>query len=478
MKHLKTIRRLFSYFSLVIFTASCTFQPSTYDKDVKLPANFTGGKSEIDIIKQPPKIWWGQFNNVELNLLIREMNSNNKDVAIANYRIEQSRALLGVQRANNWPNVDGAINIARQSTARPQTPNYEEANFTATYEVDLSGYRDASNKSSEYQLQYQYESMKGTQLSLQALLAQQYFDALALKERVELTKQNLITTKHLYQLIKTRFELGTSNQIELDQQLNILIEQKKLYKSFMRDFAIAKRGISVLLGRESFDSMELTSTIDNIVLPGIAVTQPANLIEFRPDIRMAELNLMISDAELYAAKAKRWPSVTLSVESTFSDLFNSGDSNTSLLGSLTAPIFQAGRISNQITAAEAGMNIELVNYRMTVVNALKETFDALTSYHFQKSIYDLQHSAVINNESLHNQATLLYEAGATDFLNLLSAQKSLFQARDSLVQHRAVLLNSSVNIFKAMGASPSTINGEELLSSNTLTPFNLEQDIL
>jgi NodT family efflux transporter outer membrane factor (OMF) lipoprotein len=478
MKLLKTIRLSCGYVSLVFFTASCTFQPSTYNKDVELPANFDIGINKVGIIKQPKKMWWGQFNNQELNLLILEMNSNNKDVATANYRIQQSRALLGVQRANNWPNVDGSVDIARQSNSRPQTPNYEEANFIATYEVDFSGYRDASNKSSEYQLQYQYESMRGTQLSLQALLAQQYFDALALKERVKLTKQNLIATQSLYQLIKTRFELGTSNQIELDQQLNILIEQKKLYKSFMRDFDIARRGISVLIGRENFDSIELTSTIGNIALPGIEVTQPASLIEFRPDIRMAELNLMISDAELYAAKAKRWPSVTLSVESTFSDLFSSGDSNTSLLGSLTAPIFQAGRISNQITAAEAGMNIELVNYRMAVVNALQETFDSLTSYHFQKSIYDLQYSAVINNESLHNQAKLLYEAGATDFLNLLSAQKSLFQARDSLVQHRAILLNSSVNIFKAMGASPATINDKKLLFSNTLRPFNQEKEIL
>lgn len=438
-----------------VLVSACAYQPGKYQAGVSVPASFSGSES-ISILDEPQRHWWSKFQTEELVEFMDEMNANNNDITIARHRIDQSLALMGVQKSSNWPQLTGNLSTEHDKNYETdEASDYDTLTFTASYEVGLWGMRDANNKTSEYRLRFQQEELKSISLSLQAIFSLQYFNSLALKERVELTRKNLDATEQLYQRIKIKYELGQSSRIELDQQNNILLDQEKKLKILERDFHIARRGISVLLGRDSFEDIKLSANINDIQLPNVAIVQPARLLETRPDVSMAELNLRISDAELFSAKAKRWPNLTLSLGAGLNDALDNGDVTTSLLGSLTAPIFQGGRIRSQITSSEVNINIQLETYRKTVINAIQETLDTLTAYEFQQTIYDLQHASVANNERLYEQAKLQYELGATDFLNLLAAQRSLFTARDELVQEKVIYLENIINAFKAMGVSPS-----------------------
>lgn len=451
-----TTKSIWTMTAITALLTSCAYQPTSFNTAMPLPTKYKTEDSSVAYISQPAVQWWQQFNTPELSQLLHEMVENNKDLAVARYRISHAKTLLGQQKSQEFPTINGGLDSGRRSNGLSKSPNFSDLNFTAAYEVDFFDRRNTNSLSKSYQVALQHQSMRSTQLSLQAQLSMQYFDALALKKRLEITAQNVQATEKLYRVINTKYVLGGSDQIVRDQQRNIVTEQRKRQQQLRRDLTLAKRAISVLIGHEDGNEILLTGSINTVALPPIAMVQPAQLIEFRPDIKMADLNLRISDAQLYLAKAKRWPTLKLSLESSVFNLFGTTTNNTSLIGSLTAPIFDAGNITNQIDAAEITTNIELVNYRKTVVNALQETLDTLTNYQHQQQIYQLQQQLLSNNENLYQQATIQYQAGATDFINLLNAQRSLFTAQEALVLDKATLLTHTVNLYKAMGSPPAS----------------------
>lgn len=450
----QTIKSILPIAAMTALLTSCAFKPTEFNTTVPLPIKYKVVGSDIEYVSQPITQWWHQFNTQELSQLLNEMIVNNKDLAVARHRISHAKALLGEQVAQQFPAINGKLNTGRRSDGLSRSPNFSDLNFTANYEVDLFDRRHTNNLSKTYQVALRHQSLRSIQLSLQAQLSTQYFDALALKKRLEITAKNLQTTEKLYDLINTKYALGGSNKIVRDQQRNVVIEQRKSHQQLTRDLTLAKRAISVLVGHEDGYNIALTESISNITLPAIAMVQPAQLVEFRPDIKMADLNLRISDTQLYLAKSKRWPTLTLSLDSSVMNIFGATENNTSLIGSLTTPIFDGGKITNQIDAAEITTSIELINYRKTVVNALQETLDTLTSYQYQQEIYQLQQQLLDNNENLYQQATIQYQAGATDFINLLNAQRSLFNAQEALILDKATLLTHIVNLYKAMGSPP------------------------
>ena len=450
---------------LPLLVCACAYQPSQYDSALILPKSFNQS-DEVTVVGEAQKSWWKSFNAQELVSLMAEMHANNHDISIASYRIDKSLALMGVQKSANWPQVNASAELAQlKDHASGEATDTETVSLQASYDLDLWGRRDAMNRSFEYRVALQQQQLNSVSLTLQALLSVKYFDALALKERVKLTRQNRNTTEALYNKIKVKYDLGQSSSIELNQQKNVLLEQEKRLRLLERDYVLAKRSIAVLLGREDINQLQLNGSINDIEIPKVAITQPADLLETRPDIRMAELSLRISDAALFAAKAKRWPSFSLSAEISLNEVFGNADVATSLLGSLAAPVFQSGRINNEISAAAIDTDIQLANYRKVVVAAMQETMDSLTSYEFQQRIYAIQAQSVLNNDTLYGQTQLQYEAGSIDFLNLLAAQRSLFDDKDMLVQQKVIYLTNAVTIFKAMGNSPRTTEKDSIVTS-------------
>ena len=455
MKFLPTMTTVISALALT----ACAYHPTHYQLEQQALADFTAESLPINarLATQPQQQWWQQFNDPTLMQLMQQLEQNNFDISIAQKRVAQSKALLGVQRSANWPQLDGAINASDSKNHQTEiSQSSTDAVFTAAYEVDLWGQRDARVHSAEYALFLEQQQLNSLKLQVRAMLAQQYFDALSLHEKIQLTEKNLKATDKLYQLIVKRFELGGASQIQVDQQHNILLGLQTDLASQQQDYAIRQHAIAVLLGTHHIDGNQLAKPISDVAIPEVAVVQPATMMQSRPDIRIAELALRISDADLYATKTKRWPGLNLTAQASLVDVFDGSDPSTSLLGSLAAPIFNGGRISNEIEAAEIETSVQLDRYQQTVLQAMQEALDVLTRMTYQRTIYTISDKALSNNERLYARSQQQYESGAIDFLNLLEAQRTLFDSREARVNAKQQYLAAIVDTYRAMGNAPLT----------------------
>lgn len=456
MKSLSAIAALVGTLTLT----ACAYQPTQYPMEQQVLADFTAQSlpANTSIASQPQHQWWQQFDDATLVQLMQQLEQNNFDISIAQKRVTQSKALLGVQRSANWPQLNGAINASDSNNHQTEhSQNSTDAVLTAAYEVDVWGQRDARNHSAEYQLFLQQQQLDNLKLQMRALLAQQYFDALALHEKIRITENNLSATDTLYQLIVKRFELGGASQIQVDQQHNILLGLQTDLANQKQDYALRQHAIAVLLGSHHIDATQLAKPISEVAIPQVAVVQPATMMQSRPDIRAAELALRISDADLYATKTTRWPALNLSAQASLVDVFDGSDLTSSLLGSLTAPIFNGGRISNEIEAAEIETTVQLDRYQQTVLQAMQEALDVLTRMKYQRTIYGISDTTLSNNERLYARSQQQYESGAIDFLNLLEAQRTLFQSREAHINAKQQYLAAIVDAYRAMGNPPVTV---------------------
>ena len=429
-----------------------------------LPDDFgpsTEGRSP-GLIQEPELEWWQGFGMPELEALFAELEAKNYDLQIAEQQVVRARALLGLQRSTNWPRLDGALTGTRTEVEGEGATGDAGLGFLAGYEVDLRGRRSAANRAAEFDLVAQHAHYRGVGLALQAQLASQFFDLLSLQDRVEATQQNVAATEELLALVTLLVDAGRASGVELEQQRNILLDQQSRLFTLERDLALSERALAVLLGRDEELAVLTTARLDDALIPVIDVVQPAALLQTRPDIVVAENDLRIADALLYHSKTKRWPSLVLSGEATLAGLFTGGTTwATSLIGQLAGPIFDGGRTSNEIRAAEADASIALSAYRLTVLRALQETLDALTELGHQRELYAVQVDAVATTERLRELARQRFDAGNIDFINLLDAQRASFAANERLINAKRDYLVAVVNMFRAMGVPPALFEVEE-----------------
>lgn len=194
-----------------------------------------------------------------------------------------------------------------------------------------------------------------------------------------------------------------------------------------------------------------------LAVPRVKSLQKAQVLTQRPDIQLAENQLQQADASLFINKQKRWPSLGLSADLSLADLASlSSGWGTSLAGSLSMPLFDAGNIDAQIEAAKSDIEIAQLNYQSVLLAAFADTLDTLADLEYQQQNHQYSAQQLDNNQSLYELAQIRYDAGETDFINLLNAQRSWASARLDFASAKLALLQASVNLFNAVGAAPET----------------------
>jgi len=415
--------------------------------------------SGIHFLQAPESAWWQGYGSAELLRLFEALPLNNLDLASARARVEQARALLGQQRADKWPSLDVQLDAgSSRDLQRDENRHNSALDFRAGYEVDLWGSRRAAEAGAKLLIIARQQEYQSQLLQLQATLAQSYFDLLALRQRRVIAQQNLQASQELLSLIQYRFAAGSASGIELNQQRNTWLASQRQLLDLERALIKRGRALAVLLDLETLHLPPLQGVFGELLLPPVNLRQPAALLESRPDVRLAESQWRQSEAVLYRQKSKRWPSLTVSAGLGLEDLLDGGESQlVSMAGSLTAPLFDAGRIRNQIAGARAGLDIAELNYRKTVLLAMQDTVETLSELAHQRRLLTVRQEELATNRQLYDLAKLRYDSGDSHFINLLAAQRSWFSARDSLIQAKNSQLTATVNVFRAMGIAPQLL---------------------
>ncbi|HTT08962.1 MAG TPA: efflux transporter outer membrane subunit [Gammaproteobacteria bacterium] len=397
--------------------------------------------------------WWQHYGSNELNQSVQEALAQNKDLQAALHRIEQARASAKIAGAGLLPTVDASVNASRTySDSGNHTPTQSDSYqglLSVAYEVDLWRRNRSAVEAAEARTTSSTYDRDALALVVMTDTAQAYFQVLNLRERGKIARDNIATERDVLNIVETQYREGRASALEVAQQKTAVANVEAALTALERQEQVTEDGLAVLRGRAPADLSVTTDTLQDIALPAIAAGQPSTLLERRPDIRRAEQDLIAAHADIAVARAALFPTLNLGLDPT---LFASpGTAAVALASSLTAPIFEGGRLRGEVERTEA-REAELVEtYRQIILTSFQEVEDALAAI---KSAQQRVQSLTVAAEAARDAYQISrdrYLAGAIDFLTLLNTQTTQLQAEDALAQARLDQFAASVDLYKALG---------------------------
>ena len=456
--------------------AACTVGPDYVRPVIDVPDAFNNGDSNAH---QSANIaWWKQFQDPVLDSLITEALANNRNIKIAVANIEQAAAVLTQTQSAFYPQIGYGGSGARERASEAETisvplimPNPRtsyEVLASASWEIDLWGRIRRLSESAQAELLATEAAWHGVILSLVASVANTYIQLLGLDEQLLVSKRTLATYAESLKIFELRFKYGQVSQMTVTQARTQFEAASAAIPPLESQIAQTENALSVLLGRNP-GPVRRGKTIHQLALPPVPAELPSNLLVNRPDIRQAEETLIAANAQIGAAKALYFPTISLTgaygyASSDLSDLFKGQARLWSYTGSITGPIFTGGAIFSQVKQTEAARKAALFGYELTIQSAFADAENALVARSKLVDQVQAQRRLVEANSDYVRLARLQYDGGYAPYSTVLQAEQQLFPSELNYVQYRAALFTSLVNIYKAMGGGWQVVSSGEALS--------------
>jgi multidrug efflux system outer membrane protein len=443
--------------------SSCMAGPNYRRPSIPAPQNWRFEEPEaLDAVDTP---WWKQFGDPVLDELVETAVKENKDVLIAAGRVEEFMGRAAIARAAQFPQVAAGaagsqqavtnyVNPAWPSTA--ENPYWQYQTFlTASWQIDLWGQLRRSSEAARADLLATDEGRRGVILTVVAAAATAYTDLLDLDKQLDIAQQTAISREQTLKLFRLRYDRGLISELELSQAESECRSAEATLPLLRKLIGQQENALSILLGRNPGPIVR-GKPLDHLVLPAVPAGLPSQLLERRPDIRQAEQNLIAANARIGVAKAQYFPTISLTglfgVQSTdLSSLFAGPARTWTYTLPIAAPVFTAGSIAGSVKAAEAVQKETLLRYRQVIQQAFREVEDGLIDQAKTREQLQTQREQVVALQAYARLARLRYENGYTSYIEVLDAERSLFDAELSYIQTQAVLFRALVNLYKAMG---------------------------
>ncbi|MGK6321411.1 efflux transporter outer membrane subunit [Sphingomonas sp. DT-204] len=414
-----------------------------------------------------PGNWWELFGDPVLSGLEERIEAGNPSLAAAAARYEQARALVRGAKADRFPQVDvgGDAGRNRVSAGRPLSPgnaatyNDFEVGASLSYELDLFGRVRNSVRARTAGAEASAADMAAARLGLQAQLAATYFDLRGLDARIMLLRETVAAFRRAFELTDTRHSGGIASGLDVSRAQSQLASAKAELDAVVAQRARDEHAIAALVG-ETPSSFALAVADAQPAPPSIPVGVPSTLLERRPDIAAAERRVAAANAEIGVARAALFPSVTLGAaggfEATGGNLLSASNSFWAL-GPLSAAlaIFDGGRRRANVRLTRAQYDEAAANYRETVLTAFREVEDDLATARQLQAQERNQRDAVAAAERTRELALTRYRDGASDYLEVVTAQTAALDAERALLQLRTEQLRVAVDTVRALGGGPA-----------------------
>ncbi|HUJ16538.1 MAG TPA: efflux transporter outer membrane subunit [Nitrospirota bacterium] len=454
-------RRLIIFSLTLLLLTGCAIGPDYRRPEIEPPPAWQVGIQQAQ--ETANTAWWEQFNDPVLNELIGTSLRENYDLRVATARVVEFYGLYGATRADLFPQVgyDGSAGRTH-STSKGPIPivggrNYSlyQAEFNASWEIDLWGKVRRATEAAKADLLSAEDARSGVILSLVTSMATAYIDLRSLDQQLEIARKTAKSREESVRLFELRFKGGNISEMELSQVRSEYYVALAAIPDLEKRVRQQESFISILLGRNPGPILR-GRALDDIALPVIPAGMPSDLLMRRPDVRQAEQNLIAANARIGVAKAQYFPSISLtgffgSVSTQLKDLFTGPAGAWSYAGALAGPIFTAGKIKGTVKAAEAVQQEALFGYESAIQNGFREFEDALIDQDRTRVQLDAQAKQVEALATYARLARLRYENGYTSYIEVLDAERSLFNAQLSYAQTQDSLLRALINLYKAMG---------------------------
>lgn len=438
--------------------AGCNLAPTYERPEQALPAYYEQGAGEASV----SPLWWSAFGSDELSLFVTRAAQGNLELAGAISRVRQADIQALIAGAPLLPTVNANAGANRNFLADGAGGGVREsfsAGLSISYELDVWGKNRNNLEALEQGARATALERDTVALTVAAATATSYFKVLELRERERIALENLANAEQVLRVTEAKSRFGAISDLELLQQQTFVEQRRAAIPGIRQQRQTAENALAILLGEmpQEFARQVRGESLAGLLLaPEQAAGLPSELLLRRPDIQAQEARLLAANANIGAARAALFPSLSLTGSAGYSgealQQLVSGNSLASSLGaSLLQPIFRGGALKGAVEVSEERY-VELVSaYRLSVLSALKEVEDALIALREGQAQYLSQQRVLERAERTFRLAELQYREGATDILTVLSAQQSFFSARDNLLQSQSGQLQNQVQLYKVLG---------------------------
>lgn len=412
--------------------------------------------------------WWTRFGDPQLDEYETRAAGANQDLAAALARLEGSRALVRLARADQLPRLDAGAGAARTrpSAHQPGNPvagsdSYNSFQFgvSAQYEVDLFGRVRDSVRAARADAEADESLYQSLLLAVETDVAQRYFALRALDAELAVLNDTVTTREAEVAIFEQRFKAGDIGEFDVERARTELDTARGEVQAVTRQRAQYEHALALLLG-EPPANLDVAPAALATHVPNIPAGLPSALLERRPDIAAAQRRMIAANARIGVARAAFYPVLNLTAEAGFSadsagDLFKWA-SRTWALGPLAgallaAPLFDGGRNKANLAGAEASLDAEIASYRQTVLNAFREVEDGLAALRTLEQQSASTASAARSAARALELANVRFQAGATGYLDVLAARRTLISVRRQQKQLDGARATASVGLVKALG---------------------------
>ena len=429
--------------------SACSFAPVHERPTAPVAAAFP--QKAADSGTPAAELPWSEFlADARLKALVELALKNNRDLRIAALNVEQVRAQLGVQRADQWPTLGGGFTGGRQPAGNAYTLGMQ----VTAFELDLFG---RVKNLSEAALARYFASDEGRRAVHAGLVAGVAAADLAVRaddELLALTQRTLASRNEGLRLVKLRFDGGVAAEPELRNADSLVAAARVNLAALQRQRSQDLNALVLLLGQPLPPDVPPAGELATLRLADLPAGLPSDVLLQRPDVRQAEQQLMAANANIGAARAAFFPRISLTGSAGFASNQLSGlfdNTAWTFTGQLLQPIFDAGRNSANLAGAQAARDISIAQYEKTVQTAFREVADALAgraTLGEQLAAQQAQADAEARRLAL---AELLFQGGVANALERLDAERATLAARQAVVQLQLARLQNAVQLYRVLG---------------------------
>ncbi len=410
-----------------------------------------------------PPVWQSFFRDPQLRQLIDVALENNRDLRVAALNVEATRALYRIQRADRFPSLSADAGGSRTRTpsdlngaAQSGITSQYNATLGVAWEVDLFGRVGSLQQQALEEYLATEAAQRSVQVSLIASVANTYLLWQADQALLQATQDTLQTYEDSLRLTQRSFDVGIASSLELTQARTAVETARSSLARYTRLIAEDRNALALLLGQRIPVLPAEQPQLGTALLAELPVGLPSDVMLQRPDILQAEYQLRGANANIGAARAAFFPSISLtanagSASSQLSGLFDSGSEYWSFSPSISLPIFNAGRLQANLNYAEVIRDVRVAEYEKAIQVAFSEVANGLAARETYVDQVAAQQRLLNASEDYFQIAERRYRIGVDSYLTLLDAQRQLFSARQQLITDQLNQLTSEVDLFRALG---------------------------
>jgi len=443
----------------VMLLSGCQIMPTFFNPTAPVPGTYPS--SDAASSKAVADIGWNDyFQNPELREAISTALNNNRDLKTAVLQIEEARALYGIQRADQLPtiNATSGLGTSRQLLAGTmrETTAYQVGVGLAAFELDFFGRIKNLSAAALSQYLATEEARRAVHISLVGEVAKAWLIERALAEQMTLAQRTLKGREASRDLVKKRLDAGITNAMEFQQSESLVYSAQVVLLGLRRQHALAVNALTLLTGTSIKLPTQTATLSTQVITADISAGLPSELLERRPDIRAAEQRLRATQANIAAARAAFFPRISLTsgfglASNDLGGLFDGGARTWIFSPQLTLPIFDNGRNKAAMSLAEVRSNLAITSYEKTIQVAFREVSDALSARATLAEEITAQEAFRNAQAARLTLAKARYENGISNYLDVLDAERELFNAEQALVQSQLLRLTNAVDLYRSLG---------------------------